>query len=223
VDHEPRPGVCAEKSARDRLIRLVATHPTWVLGFEDEVWWSRLARPALHSWVEADQPLRLVEQTIAKADPDPKALACYGLLVRASGPTGRWEETTWLRFIAGRPVSARTTECLAAWCAQLAAAGKEALALVWDNAPWHVSQAVRHWIRAHNRQVKARGEGVRIITCYLPIKSPWLNSIEPKWVHGKRRVVEPARLLTADELVARVLAAFDCPADDHLAIPALVA
>ena len=223
MDHEPRPGVCAEKSARDRLIRLVATHPTWVLGFEDEVWWSRLARPALHSWGEADQPLRLVEQTIAKADPDPKALACYGLLVRAIGPTGRWEETTWLRFIAGRPVSARTTECLAAWCAKLAAAGKEALALVWDNAPWHVSQAVRQWIRAHNRQVKVRGEGVRIIPCYLPIKSPGLNPIEPKWGHGKRRVVEPARLLTAEELVARVLAAFDCPADDRLAIPAWVA
>jgi hypothetical protein len=223
VDHQPRSGVCAEKSARDRLIRLVASHPTWVLGFEDEVWWSRLARPALHSWGAADQPLRLVEPTIAKDAPDPKALACYGLLVREVRPTGGWQEATWLRFIGGRPVSARTTECLAGWSAKLAALGKEALLLVWDNAPWHVSQAVRQWIRAHNRQVKAGGPGVRIITCYLPIKSPWLNPIEPKWVHGKRRVVEPARLLTADELIARVLAAFDCPADDHPGIPELVA
>jgi hypothetical protein len=202
---------------------LAATHPTWVLGFEDEVWWSRLARPALRSWAEADQPLRLVEQTVAKDDPDPKALACYGLLVRGVGPTGGWQEATWLRFIAGRPVSARTAECLAWWCAKLAALGKEALLLVWDNAPWHGSRAVRQWIRAHNRQVKAGGQGVRIITCYLPIKSPWLNPIEPKWVHGKRRVVEPARLLTADELIARVLTAFDCPANDHLVIPELVA
>jgi DDE superfamily endonuclease len=201
----------------------VATHPTWVLGFEDEVWWSRLARPALHCWVDADQPLRLVEQTIAKDDPAPKALACYGLLVRGCGPTGQGQETTWLRFITGRPVSARTTECLAGWCAQLVARGKEALLLVWDNAPWHVSRAVRQWIRAHNRRVKARGTGVRIINCYLPIKSPWLNPIEPKWVHGKRRVVEPARLLTAAELTARVQAAFACPADDHLVIPELVA
>src|SRR5256714_7053762 len=38
LDHQPGPGVCPEKSARDRLIRLVATHPTWALGFEDEVW-----------------------------------------------------------------------------------------------------------------------------------------------------------------------------------------
>jgi DDE superfamily endonuclease len=223
VDHQSRSGVCPEKSARDRLIRLAATHPTWVLGFEDEVWWSRLARPALHSWVDADQPLRLVEQVIARDDPDPKALACYGLLVREVNPTGAWQEATWLRFIAGRPVSARTTECLAWWCAKLATLGKEALLLVWDNAPWHVSQAVRQWIRAHNRQVKAGGRGVRIVPCYLPIKSPWLNPIEPKWVHGKRRVVEPARLLTAGELIARVLTAFHCPVDDHPLIPELVA
>jgi hypothetical protein len=190
-----------------------------VLGFEDEVWWSRLAHPALHTWAEADQPLRLVEQAVAKDDPDPKALACYGLLLRGVAPAGRPDETTWLRFVAGRPVSARTIEFLA-WCSrQLAAAGKEALLLVWDNAPWHVSRAVRQWIRAHNRQVKATGRGVRIINCYLPIKSPWLNPIEPKWAHGKRRVVEPARLLPAAELRARVCAAFDCPDEELLGLP----
>jgi hypothetical protein len=223
VDHEPGSGVRAEKSARDRLIRLAATHPTWALGFEDEVWWSRLARPALHSWVDADQPLRLVEQTVAKTDPDPKALACYGLLVRWAQPTGGWHERTWLRFITGRPVGARTTEFLAWCCTKLAAAGKEALLLVWDNAPWHVSREVRQWIRAHNRGVKGTGQGVRIISCYLPLKSPWLNPIEPKWGHGKRRVVEAEGLLTAAELIARVHAAFDYAVDDHLAIPEQVA
>jgi len=204
-------------------MRLAATHPTWALGFEDEVWWSRLARPTLHSWVEADQPLRLVEQTVAKDDPDPKALACYGLLVRWTAPTGERPEATWLHFVDGRPVSTRTTECLAGWCAKLQAAGQEALLLVWDNAPWHVSRAVRQWIRAHNRRVKGSGQGVRIIICYLPIKSPWLNPIEPKWVHGKRRVVEPDRLLPAAELIDRVYAALGAPRDHHLAIPDLVA
>jgi transposase len=233
LDHQSRPGVRAEKSARDRLIRLAATHPTWVLGFEDEVWWSRLAHPALQSWAETDQPLRLVEQAVAKDDPDPKALACYGLLVREATAAGGWGEAAWLRFVAGRPVSARTIEFLAWCCAKLAAAGKEALLLVWDNAPWHGSQAVRQWIRAHNRQVKGAGRGVRILVCYLPSKSPWLNPIEPKWAHGKRRVVEPARLLTAAQLRARVCAVFDCPDEDllgqpgplptHLAIPEEVA
>ena len=37
-----------------------------------------------------------------------------------------------------------------------------------------------------------------------------LNRIEPKWVHGKRAIVEPARLLTASELRQRVCDYFDC-------------
>ena len=41
---------------------------------------------------------------------------------------------------------------------------------------------------------------MRIVTRLLPKKSPWLNAIEPKWIHGKRKVVEPGRLLGADEL-----------------------
>ena len=183
------------------------------------MWWSRLAAPALHSWAEADQSLRLVEQTIAKEDPDPQALACYGLLVRGIAPDGTRSEATWLRFVADRPVSARTTEFLAWCCGKLAAAGKAALLLVWDNAPWHISRLVRQWIRAHNRQVKASRGGVRIINCYLPSKSPWLNPIEPKWAHGKRRVVEPDRLLTAAELRTRVCAAFGCPDEDLLGLP----
>jgi transposase len=138
-------------------------------------------------------------------------------------PAGGWAEETWLRFVAGRPVSAVTTDYLAWCCARLAAAGAEALLLVWDNAPWHVSRAVRGWIRDHNRRVKQAGAGVRIIPCYLPIKSPWLNPIEPKWAHGKRRVVEPDRLLSADELIERVCAAFGCDPHPPLAIPAKAA
>ena len=58
---------------------------------------------------------------------------------------------------------------------------------------------MRAWIRAHNRQVKHQGQGVRILACYLPVKSPWLNPIEPMWVHSKRAIVEPTRLLSAHE------------------------
>jgi transposase len=183
------------------------------------VWWSRLASPALKSWAEADQPLRLVEQSVAKDDPDPKALACYGLLVRGTRPDGTWQEEAWLRFVDGRPVSAITTAYLDWCCRKLHTAGKTGLLLIWDNASWHVSRLVREWIREHNRAVKHRGVGVRIVACPLPVKSPWLNPIEPKWAHGKRRVVEPARLLSASELAERVCAAFDCAHEDHLVIP----
>ena len=52
--------------------------------------------------------------------------------------------------------------------------------LVWDNASWHDSQIVRTWLRAHNRQVKQTGQGVRLLACYLPVKSPWLNGCDLK-------------------------------------------
>ena len=63
-------------------MRLAASHPEWALGFEDETWWSRVAQPALHAWTPAQQPLRLLEHTVPSADPDPKALANYDLLVQ---------------------------------------------------------------------------------------------------------------------------------------------
>ncbi len=215
----PDPEYARKKARRDRLIRLARSHPDWLLGFEDEVWWSRLAQPALHAWQDDGQPLRLVEQTAAAADPDPKAIACYGLLARYFDAQHRWTEAMWLRLVEGRPVSAVTIDFLT-WCAaQAVLLGKRAVLLIWDNASWHESQIVRRWLREHNRQVKQTGQGVRLLTCFLPVKSPWLNPIEPKWLHGKRRVAEPDRLLTAAELAARVCATYDCPHYPHLIAP----
>lgn len=205
-----------EKKRRDRLIRLAMRHPDWALGFADEVWWSRVAQPHLSSWADADNPVRLVEQTVARDDPDPKALACYGLLVRDWDAMRQRNERLWLRFVDGRPVSGVTAQFLDWCCIQLAAQAKRALLLVWDNASWHVSKAVQTWLTAHNRAVKCGKAAVRIIVCPLPIKSPWLNPIEPKWMHGKRHIVEPARLLTADEIAERVCTCFGCLHEPHL-------
>jgi hypothetical protein len=216
VGPEPRPGVRAKKRRRDRLIRWAAHHPDWVLGFEDETWWSRLARPALHAWAEPDRPRRLVEQAVAKDDPEPKALACYGLLLPET-------DEVWLRFVDGRPVSVLTTQFLAWCCTKLAAWGKTALLLVWDNAGWHISQAVDEWLRDHNQTVRQTGKGVRIISCLLPTQSPWLNPLEPTWGHAKRRVVEPDRLLSAREVAERACAALECPYEEHLTLPNKVA
>jgi hypothetical protein len=215
----PDPEYVRKKARRDRLIRLAQAHPDWLLGFEDEVWWSRLARPALHAWQDDEHPIRLVEQAVAPDDPDPKALACYGLLARYYDAWHRWTEAMWLRFVDGRPVSAVTIDFLC-WCAaQASVLGKRAVLLIWDNASWHESQIVRRWLRAHNRQVKQTGQGVRLIVCFLPVKSPWLNPIEPKWLAGKRRVAEPDRLLGAGELADRVCATYGCPHHPHLVAP----
>jgi hypothetical protein len=54
------------------------------------------------------------------------------------------------------------------------------------------------------------GEGVRILSCLLPSKSPWLNPIEPKWLHGKRAIVEPNGTLTIAEVRSRVCKHYDC-------------
>ena len=102
-----------------------------MLGYQDEVWWSRLARPDLHAWA-GGEPLRLHEPAPDAADTDPKALACYGLL---RGDTGGM----MLRFVEGRPVSQVTEDFLAWACERLATEGKKALLLIWDNAAWHVS------------------------------------------------------------------------------------
>ena len=188
-----------------------------MVGFEDETWWSRVAHPALHAW-SGDGPPRLAALAVPRDDPDPKALACYGLLVRRGDNA---PEEVWGRFVEGRPVSAVTAQFLA-WCCAQVAAGITPLLLVWDNAAWHTSAAVRTWLGTHNRRAHREG-GVRIVPCLLPTKSPWLNPIEPKWVHGKRHIVEPTRLLTARDVEERVCAAFGCPLSDHLAIPQKVA
>lgn len=163
----------------------------------------------------ANAELRLVQKAASPTDPDPKALACYGLLVRATATT---PEQMWLRFARGPPVSGITIPFLA-WCSeQVAALGKQALLLVWDNASWHRSQAVQQWLRTHNQNVKQSQQGGRIVSCRLPSQSPWLNPIEPQWVHGKRAVLEPERVLTAAELAARVYDYYGCRPEPPLVI-----
>ena len=178
------------------------SRPGWALGFQDEVWFSRLAQPALHAWT-AGEALRLGLHPVDRADPEPKALACYGLWLPA-------RERTLLRFVNGRPISPLTCAFLAWAAEQLAAEDVRVLALIWDNASWHISREVQDWVRRHNREVKRTGHGCRLLICRLPSRSPWLNPIEPKWVHGKRAVVEPARKLTAAELKQRLCQHYQC-------------
>lgn len=172
-----------------------------MVGFADEVWFSRLAQPHLHTWTTA-HAVRLNEKLVDKADPDPKAIACYGLLRVDTGHVS-------LRFVNGRPVSHVTTQFLHWVTDVLAQEGKRALLLIWDNASWHISREVRTWIAVHNERAKQQN-GVRLLICQLPSKSPWLNRIEPQWKHGKRAVVEPDRKLTASELQQRLCDYYQC-------------
>ena len=175
-----------------------------MLGYLDEVWWSRFAQPALHAWTPTEEALRLVSRSKKKEDEAPKALSCYGVLLDEADAA-----EMLLRFVKGRPVSHVTTAFLD-WVSRcLSARGKRVWALVWDNASWHISQEVKGWIKAHNRRAKGEG-GVRIITCELPVKSPWLNPIEPKWLHGKRAICEPDGELTGEDIMERVCTHYGC-------------
>jgi hypothetical protein len=53
--------------------------------------------PTLSSWSEEGKPERLTQRSVAKDDPEPKAISCYGLYLPEL-------DDTWLRFVDGRPV-----------------------------------------------------------------------------------------------------------------------
>lgn len=210
MDPQSRSGLPPKKERRDRLITLAQTRDDWLVGFQDETWWSRLSRPGMALWGTSGQPTRLLDGTVAPGEP--KALACYGLWLPE-------QDQTWLRFVDGRPISALTIQFLT-WCAEQAAqqAGITRLVLIWDNAGWHISRLVRDAVRTHNQQVHRSGQGVLLAPYRLPSRSPWLNPIEPKWLHAKRRIVEPERVLSLAEIEERVCQALDCPPCDHLSI-----
>src|SRR5262249_25763609 len=88
---QPRPGVRFKKKLRDRLIAEAERRPDWVLGFQDETWWTRLAQPDLFAW-SGEEPLRLLPNERGGGK---EALACYGLLRADSG-------AMLLRFVEGR-------------------------------------------------------------------------------------------------------------------------
>lgn len=190
---------------------MAETRSNWAYAFQDETWWSRFSHPDLHSWEAESQFTKLVEQVYSKNDPDPKALACYGLLARWKNKHAQTQEKVWLRFVKGNPCSGLTIPYLRWVCSKARQAGKRVLVVFWDHASWHISKAVIDWVRAHNRKVKRSGIGVRLLICRLPKKSPWLNSIEPMWIHAKRKIVQPDRTLSAKEVVNRVSAVFAIP------------
>ncbi len=66
-------------------------------------------------------------------------------------------------------------------------------------------------------QLLDREQAIRFNHCFLRMNPPRLDGIEPHWVHGKRAIVEPARLLTAHEVESRVCDYFGSALVDHLA------
>ena len=193
----PDPDYVRKKTRRDSLIRLVLAHPTWALGFLNEVWWSRLAQPDQHRWVDEDDVTRLQELERSKEDSDPQALACYGVLLRRRP---QHADQMLLRFVDGRPVSAVTIDFLVACCQQLASQSVTVLVLIWDNIPLAQESDGSRLAAQPQSDGQANWQWGAHSALPAALQIPWLNPIEPKWVHGKRKVSEADHILSADEL-----------------------
>ena len=213
LDHQPGPRLRQEKKLRDRLIAEAASKP----GLGGRVPGRVLVDPAGPA-----RPVRLGRRRPAPAGrerPGPQGragrrrLACYGVLRADTGGM-------LLRFCEGRPVSATTEEFLGWVCGKLAARGEEGVRPGVGQRRVARQQAGPAVDRAAQPAGAADRAGCRIRVCGLPVKAPWLNAIEPKWVHGKRAIVEPDRKLTADELRQRACDYFGCPNDPPLPKPA---
>jgi hypothetical protein len=217
-----RSGVREEKGALKRLIRLAESNA------ESGVWAMRMRpggavlsnRVCIHGprLKRADAPS---PEGGEKGRPPPEGSfvlrALYLPELRRS----------WLRFVDGRPVSAITTQFLSWSCQRLEALGKKALCFLslGQCLLAQESKFVKEWIAAHNRRVKNSGHGVRIeYPACCPRRARGSQRHRAKvGPHGKRKVVEPERVLGAYELADRVCEDFGCVHEEHLSIPQVVA
>lgn len=177
-------------------------HPDTLLLWQDECWFSRFAQPHVQDW----DGLHLQQREPAHNETH-KALACYGAVRQDTGQMH-------LAFCPGQPNSRYTVQFLSQLLRVARAEQKRLLIVIWDHASWHKSSPVRSWIREHNQQAK-QNDDVRLLAWLLPKKAPWLNPIEPHWLHGKRAVLEPgADDLTVESLRNRLCAYYQSGPND---------
>lgn len=167
---------------------------------QDECWFSRFAQPTTKAWYEADTPLCLIQRDARRGEKD-KALACFGAVRQDT-------HEVLLSFSDGQPNSLQTWLFVIGLLAVARQENKAVLVIIWDNASWHKSKSIRRWIHDYNRLAKVYNEP-RLLVHRLPTQSPWLNPIEPRWLHAKRAVCEPDDDLIPDELRRRICNYFD--------------
>lgn len=179
-----------------------------LLLWQDESWFSRFAQPTTKAWGE----LPLQQRMILSRTPS-KALSYYGVKRHDTGQL--------YLYPCVRPNSDETIQFLHWIVMGAIALRKQVVIIVWDNATWHISRKVTRWIRRYNQLAKATGKP-RLIVWRLPKRSPWLNPIEPHWLHAKKRVCQPSLDdLSPHLLQARVFAALNAKFIASLAQPHL--
>jgi hypothetical protein len=94
-------------------------------------------------------------------------------------------------------------------CACVAQEGTQALVVIWDAAAWHPCAEVAHGVEQQNRRAEP-GAGVPVVSCELPVASPWRHNIEPCGTHAKKAVMDVDRTLTAGQIPNRVCEHVHC-------------
>lgn len=141
----------------------------------------------------------MYERTPTPGEPN-KALACYGAVRQDT-------QERYLFFADGQPNTDNTIRMLERLLSVARREEKRVLAVIWDRASWHKSKKLKQWNYMYNQVAKQNGD-VRLLTCLLPIKSPWLNPMEPHWLHAKRKVAEFDGDLSVNVLKDRLCADF---------------
>ena len=173
---------------------------------QDEGWFSRFAQPTTPAWYEADFPVYRMQRD-GKRGAKNKALACFGAVRQDT-------HEVLLSLSDGQPNSLQTWLFVMGLLSVARHENKRVLVIIWDNASWHKSKAIQPWIRDYNQLAKVHNEP-RLLVHRLPTQSPWLNPLEPRWLHAKRAVCEPDDDLTPDELCKRICKHFDTTSFSH--------
>lgn len=158
----------------------------------------------MHSWAATGEELHLVERQPKPKESD-KALACFGAVRQDTGER-------FLYFSDGQPDTERVILMLQRFLNVARRKEKRVLIVIWDRASWHKSRKLKRWLREHNQAAK-RKDDVRLLTCLLPVKSPWLNPMEAHWIHAQRKIAEPNGELSVAELKRRLCAHFQVKLD----------
>lgn len=165
--------------------------------WEDESWFSRFAQPRLKAWGQ----VRLQQRMVLPRTPA-KALSYYGVKRHDTGKV-------YLYPCWSRPNSDETLRFLHFIVLGAAVERKKLVIVIWDNASWHTGRKVKRWIRCYNHTAKRMGKP-RLVVWHLPKRSPWLNPIEPHWLHAKKRICEPSdKDLSPRQLQRRLFLALD--------------
>ena len=177
----------------NRLIDRFLPRETHRLVYEDESWFSRYQMPRLRSFSPLTKPFRMPVHPRPPRE-QKQALALYGALeLPHKQVVVQWSDV--------QPASQPTWTFLKHLVAQQPE--KRWLVIFWDNASFHKSKCLMQWIRGYNRHAGKRGL-TRIVPYRLPKGSPWLNPIEPHWLHCKRAVYSVEHPLTPEQLRQRV-------------------